>query len=193
MRNHPTQTHLGAAGGGEQKAGLKARAIDELTKFLLMTAYLWLILALLSLHKGTVLAEQGINYEEQGFAIVNALVLAKVMLVAEDLKMGTRLNDHPLIYSVLYKSFTFAVLLICFHIGERTAVALLHGRAISDTLANAAARNMSEVLAMGAIVFVALTPFFVYWELTRLLGSDQFLQLVFTRRGRRKLTLQVQE
>jgi hypothetical protein len=39
-----------------------------------------------------------ISFSAQGFALFNALVLAKVMLVAEDLDLGRWMKRRPLIY-----------------------------------------------------------------------------------------------
>ena len=63
------------------------------------------MLALFSLHKTIVLEQSHMDYQSQSFAIINALILAKVVLVAEDLRLGNRFRDHALIYPVLYKSF----------------------------------------------------------------------------------------
>lgn len=181
-----------AGSTGIQKASLKARAIDETKKFLIMTLYLWLFFALLSLHKTLVLDQNHIDYQEQGFAIVNALVLAKVMLIADDLKLGARFKDHPLIYSVLWYSFAFAAVLVCFHIVERGVVALLHGKPVTAGLADFGAGNVKGVLSMAAIAFVALIPFFMFREIARVVGTDQIWQLIFTR-GQKTFTLLIQE
>ena len=197
MPDHPTQTH-GPAGDvtdkrlDQQKPGLKARAIDEGKKFMIMTAYLWVFFAVFSLHKTVVLQQQGINYTEQGFAIVNALILAKVMLVADDLKLGARFTNRPLIYHILYSSFAFTVVLICFHIAEGAISALLRGKPISESLSDFGAGNLRGVLSLGAIVFVALIPFFAFRAIGRVLGEDQLWQLVFTR-GKKRPALLVQE
>jgi hypothetical protein len=114
------------------------------------------------------------------------------MLVADSLKLGTRLRNHPLIYSVLYSSLAFTVVLICFHIAEDAAVALLHGRPLADSLAGFGAGNVRGVLSMGAIAFVALIPFFTFRGIGRVVGDDQLWQLVFAP-GNKRFTLLVQE
>lgn len=169
-----------------QKPGLRARAIDEGKKFLIMTLYLWVFIAALNLHKDAILQQNHIDYEAQGFAIVNALVLAKIMLVADGLKLGTRFGERPLIYSVLYSSLLFAIVLICFHIVEGAAVALLHGRPIAGSLADFGAGNLKGVLSYGAIVFLALIPFFLFRGIARAVGEDQIWRLVLTQ-GKRTL------
>ena len=56
---------------------------------------------------------RGISFSAQGFAFFNALVLAKVMLVAEDLDLGRWLQRRPLIYPILHESLLLTVLFIC--------------------------------------------------------------------------------
>src|SRR4051812_14994568 len=104
-----------AGGPNEHKRNLRERAVHELREFLAMFLYLWVLFALFALHNMIILAEHHLNYQAQGFAIVNALLLAKVMLIAEDLHLGSRFKDKPLVYSILYKAFAFSVVLIGFH------------------------------------------------------------------------------
>lgn len=197
MRKIPTETTAAAAVlaadyPDKEKPSLKARAIDEAKKFLVMTLYLWLFLALLNLHKTAILQQNHIDYQQQGFALVNALVLAKVMLVADDLKLGTRFLHNPLIYHVLYTSFVFTVVLIGFYIIEDAAVALLRGRPAAEALAEFGKGNLRGVLSYGAIAFVSLTPFFLFRAIARAVGERQLWQLVFSRE-KRTFTLVAQE
>src|SRR5215469_2475483 len=193
MRTDPTQTLGTTSAASEQKASLKTRAVDQTKKFLIMTLYLWVFFAVLSLHKTLVMEQEHLDYQAQGLAIVNALVLAKVMLVAEDFRLGSRFfKDHPLVYSVLFRSLVFAIVLIGFHILEDAAIDLLRGKPLADSLTDFGAGNAKGVLSMGAIAFVALTPFFMVSEMARVLGSDG-LKVLFFIRGRKKVTLLVQE
>ena len=190
MRRNSTQTDetvaaVGGSNSSQQKSSLKARVLDEAKKALITTAYLWVLFATLSLHKTAILQQNHINYVEQGFAIVNALVFAKVMLIAEHLKLGTRFQDKPLIYSVLYTSFAFAIVLICFHIIEGGLLALLHGRPPGEGLADLGAGDLRGVLSYAAIAFVALIPFFLFRGIGHLLGKEQLELLVFAPRRAR--------
>ena len=48
--------------------------------YIAITLYLWVVLALFALYKRALLNENGIDYWRQGYAIVNALILGKVLL-----------------------------------------------------------------------------------------------------------------
>src|SRR5690242_16146523 len=106
---HPMST-LNHTDSRKQK--LKARAIDEVRRFAVLFVYLWILFGLFVLNERIILRQQGIGFSSQGFAVLNALVLAKVMLIAEDLNLGHWLDRRPLIYPILHDSFLFAVLFI---------------------------------------------------------------------------------
>ena len=85
---------------------LLGKIIDEIKKFLGMAVYLWVMFGLMALHASVVLAERQMSYQFYGFAIVNSLILAKVMLVAEDLHFGENFKDRPLVYPILFKAYS---------------------------------------------------------------------------------------
>ena len=195
MSNHSLSPQNPRAAGAtdprKDKPTLKARAISEVEKFLIITAYLWVLFALFSLHRTLILEEEHLNYEEQGFAIVNALICAKVILIADDLKLGNRFKDHPLIYAVIWRSALFALVLICFHIAEKALSAWLHGKPLGDSLAEFGNGGIPSILAVGAIVFVMLIPFFMFTELGRVLGEYKLWRLLVAR-DRKSIALQVE-
>ena len=115
----------------EHKPSLKERAPHQLREFLVMFIYLWALFALLVINQSIVLARVAQDYQAHGFAILNALILAKVLLVGEDLQLGSRFRDKPLIYSILYKCFVFTLFIIGFHILERVVVGVFSGRTIA--------------------------------------------------------------
>ena len=187
----PAQIQTGSAqhnrtGGAEDKnrqvqRNFKARAKDQIKNFGLMFLYLWVVFGLLAIHKSMILSQHQLSYQAHGLAIVNALVFAKVLLVAEDLHLGQRLNDKPLIYSILYKSFLFGVTLICFHIVEHVLIGMWHGRTIAETIAEIGADRLGQIASGGTIATIALVPFFILREISRVIGGDTFWSLFFRR------------
>jgi hypothetical protein len=57
---------------------------------LLIAVYLFVVFAVLALHEEVVAAKNGIEYHFYGFAVINAIILGKVMLVADELNLGNR-------------------------------------------------------------------------------------------------------
>jgi hypothetical protein len=60
-----------------------------------MFAYLFLIFVLFQLREYQVLAEKGIPYTSFGISLIKALVLGKVMLVADGLRLGHMSPNSP--------------------------------------------------------------------------------------------------
>jgi hypothetical protein len=166
----------------ETQRNFKGRAKDQIKKFGLMFLYLWIVFGLLAVHESMVLSQHQLSYSAHGLAFVNALIFAKVMLIAEDLHLGQRLNDEPLIYSILYKSFLFGVTLICFHIMEHVLIGVWHGKAIAETIAEIGADRLGQIASGGTIAAVALVPFFILREISRVIGEETFWSLFFRRR-----------
>jgi len=86
---------------------LKQIAYQQLKEFLLIALYLWVVFGLLIMYKSVILAKYHIDFAYHGFAIINALALAKVMLTAKDLHLGEQFDEAPLIYPTLLKSALF--------------------------------------------------------------------------------------
>jgi len=172
-----------------RKITLKEKATFQLKEFLAMFIYLWLILALFAIHRSIILAEQHLNYQAQGFAIVNALILAKVMLIGEDLNLGNRFREKPLVHSILYKSLVFAVFFICFHIFEEVVVGVFRGKTVAQSLPTIGGGSLQGIMSVGAIVFVSLIPFFAFREIGRVIGKRELWSLLLSR-GTRVYALQ---
>ena len=157
---------------------LKDRAFDEFKRFIVIFLYLWVVFGLLSIHRSFVLSELHLDYKEHAFAFINAFIFAKVLLVAEDLNLGTRFSDKPLIYPVLHKCFAFTVLLIGFHILEVALVGLWHGNPIANSLLAEGLGNFEGIVFLSFISFLLLLPFFLLRELGRVVGHKELWDLI---------------
>ncbi len=157
---------------------LKTGAIDETRELFGIFIYLWVLLSLFSLHKALVLNDESLIYH-QGFALINALALAKVVLVGEYFHVGENLKDRPLIYPIMFKSAVFAVIVICFHIIEETLIGVLHGKTLAQSIPNIGGGTLQGILMVEIIMFVVLTPFFAFRELDRAIGTEQLRSLLF--------------
>ena len=158
---------------------LKEKAYQQFREFLAIALYLWLVFGLLLVHKSLVLAEHGIDFTYHGFALINALALAKVMLVARDLHLGEQFNEAPLIYPTLVKSALFSIVLACFKILEEAAVGLYRGESFHQRTADIGGGTWKGILTLTALVFVVLIPFVGFGELRRVLGKEKLTQILF--------------
>jgi hypothetical protein len=185
MQNVANTTPGTAEAGG--KKSLTERAVSELEKYAVISAYLWVLFALFSLHKREVLQEHAISVWQQSFAIVNALIFGKVILIAEALGFGKRLERRALIWSVLGKSLIFAILFVAFHIVEEAIRAWFKSQPLSAAFADLGG-TLSGLLTYAAIFFVALIPLFAFQEAARVLGSGALWNLFF-RAGEKRFRL----
>jgi hypothetical protein len=162
---------------------LKQKALAETKKFLIVAFYLWVIFALLVEYKSVILAEENISTETRGFALINALALAKVIVVAQVFRLGEMADEVPLIYPTLLKSALFSILLACFKILEVGIVGLIHGRPFQQSITEIAGGTLKGILCITMIMFVVLIPFFAYGEVRRVLGADRLNHLFFRPRA----------
>lgn len=153
---------------------LKQKVAHQVREYFIISFYLFAVFSLFVVHKSLILAEHHIDYTLHGFALINALALAKVMLVAQDLHLGNWFDDSPLIYPTLLKSFLFTVMLTCFKIAEEFIVGRLRGRSFQQSVADLGGGTWKGIATLAALVFVMLIPFFGFNELRRIFGERLF-------------------
>ena len=67
--------------GHDGHADLKQRAIEKLKEFWITSLYLFIFLGAFTVCRRMVLAEFGVTYLHYGVALIEALVIAKVVLI----------------------------------------------------------------------------------------------------------------
>jgi hypothetical protein len=168
------------------KATLKQKARREFREFLIISFYLWVVLAAMLLYKGIVLsaehAASHITVWEKGFALLNALALGKVVLIARAFHLGEGYDDAPLLYPTLLKSGLFSVVLACFKILEEAAVGYFHHKTFQQSIGDLGGGTLQGILGLTLVLFVVLIPFFGYTELQRVLGEGKLQSFFFKSR-----------
>jgi hypothetical protein len=173
----------------EQKRRAKERVATELKKFLTIVLYIWVLLSLLEIHRFVVLREAhpgSLSGYRIGFAAVNAIVLAKVILIGQALHAGERLSKGRPIESALYKSAVFAFLLVCFEILEEVIVGLIHGKSIVASIPQLGGGGIEGKVLVGIIAFVVLIPFFLFTEMEKVLGKETVYSLLIRKTSQSK-------
>ncbi len=164
----------------EPKRDLKQRILDEVVKFFGIAFYLWVMFGVFALHESVVAERNHINYHFYGFAIVNALILGKVMLVAEDLRFADWFKDRPLIYPILCKAIAFSVLFLVFDVVEEVLVGTFKGKTIGESIPSIGGGTLTGVVFVGIILSIALIPFFAFREIGRVIGERELHSLILT-------------
>jgi hypothetical protein len=110
------------------------------------------------------------------FAVINALVVAKVIMIGEYANVGRRFESKPLILSTMWKALLFVLLVFGFHIAEEVIKHLLHGRNLSGAYHDI---HMDDLLGRSLLVFCTFVTLFGFRELRRTLGHKKFQALLF--------------
>jgi hypothetical protein len=160
---------------------LKQRVYHGMKDYMVISCYLWVVFGLFVLYRSVLLSDHGFPFAAHGLALLNALALAKVMLIAQELHFGHRFNEAPLIYTTLFKSAAFAFILGCFKILEEVLIGLYRGHSFNESI-RAGGGTLSGILVLMAILAILLIPFFAFTELDRILGEDKLQQLLFAPR-----------
>lgn len=168
----------------EHQNNLIPKAIREFKRLIAIVLYLWVVFGLYVLDETVILGKRHIDFSAHGFAIVNALVLAKVLLVAEDFGFASRFRDRPLIFPILYKALAFSILFIVSHIGESVLLGVWRGKSVAESIPQIGGGTSVGFLCVIGIMFVSLVPFFAFREVGRVIGEDKLWGLVF--KGRPK-------
>jgi hypothetical protein len=167
----------------KRRASFKKKIVHEMVEYWINVAYLTLMFAAFTQYRRFVLAAHDITYTNYWVAVIEALVLAKVVMIGDVLRLGRRLEDRPLIYTTLLKTVVFTIFVGAFTLVERVIKGLWHGQGIAEQFNKFLGKGSHELLAGCLVVFVAFIPFFAFRELRRILGEGKLWALFFRRRG----------
>jgi len=166
----------------ETKAGWKQKVIAEFIEYWIIVAYLFWFFAVFMWYRRLVLAQYHISYAHYSFALVEALVLAKLILIGDAMRLGRRLDHKPLIVPALWKAVVFSLWVAVFSVLEHTIEGLFRHQGFAGGFEELMSTGKYELLARCLVMFSVFIPFFACKELDRVLGEGQFLALFF--RGR---------
>lgn len=155
------------------KETLKEKAIQEFKEFIWISIYLFVFFWMFIVYKSIILREQQIDLVEHGVAIINALVLAKFMLLAKAFHPGKQADNAPLIYPTLLKSAIFALVLMVCKILEDAAVGYFHGKSFLESIADLGGGSWKALLVFTVMLFIVLIPLTAFGELERVVGEGR--------------------
>jgi len=160
---------------------VKQRVYRGIKDYILIAVYLWVIFALFDIYRSVLVSRYHIDAVAKGFALINALALAKIVRIARELKLDARLRPkgRPLIYPTLLNSAAFSMLLAAFKILEEVAVGMYHHQSFVASLTGWEGDSLKAIICLAGIFFVMLIPFCAFSELGIVLGEGKLLQLFF--------------
>jgi hypothetical protein len=165
------------------KGTWKQRLAHEFVRYWVNVAYLALFFGVFVVYRRFVLAEYQISYLHYGTAIIEALILAKVILIGDAAGLGGESKDKPLIYPTLRKAVVFSIFVGIFAIVEHMVEGLIHGKGVAGGLATLWSEGKDEILARCLVTFFAFIPFFAFRELAVMMGEGELHSLFFRKRA----------
>jgi hypothetical protein len=172
--------------GDKQRIGWKQKIASEMAAYWINVLYLAVFFGMFFTYKRLILAQYDISYEEYGISLIKALVLAKVIMLGDMLRIARGFEARPLVYPTLFRSFAFTLWVFLFVILEHIVRGFLQGKGLAGGFEEFMQQDRYEMLARCLIVFFAFIPFFAVRELGRVLGRGKILELFFRRRAARE-------
>ena len=167
----------------EASGGWKPKLAHELKLIGAIAVYVWLALTGLQIYKGMVVPDYAISNFQLGYNAIEALVLAKVIIIGDLLHIGESLRGRPLIVPTLFKALVFGLLVIAFSSLEFLVKGMIHGAGLSAPLQELLVKENGERLAHAAFIFIAFIPLFAIWETAHALGEERMGQMFFSRKA----------
>jgi hypothetical protein len=162
-----------------QITSMKQKVIRELEEVGVIFLYLAFFFCAIATFSMLLLNKFQISYFTYGTALINALVIAKVILIGDFMRLGKKQEAKSLIYLSIYKAFLFSLLVFAFHIMEEVIKHLARGEHIAPVFRET---RIDDLLGRSLIIFCTFIPLFAFIELRRVLGEGQFSALFFKSR-----------
>jgi len=157
---------------------LKQKLLGEMAVYLVNAGYLFLFLGVFTTYRRLILAQYQIDYLNYGVSLVEAMVLAKIIMVGDVLRLARGLENKPLILPTLYKAVVFSFLVGVFAILEKLVTGWIKGT--EQGLGETIGKNKYEFVAKCLVTLFAFIPFFAIRELARTLGKGKVKALFFS-------------
>ena len=162
---------------------MNQRFASELRRVTVMFLYLALIIGGFRIYRTLILEEYHMGYFQYGYALVESLILTKIILLGDFLRLGETFNQRPLIVPTLYKAVSFSILVLVFESIEHLIPGLIHGKDLASVLKGMfTGQGLYEQLAQFVMMFVALVPFFALRGINSALGEGKLFALFFENR-----------
>jgi hypothetical protein len=159
-----------------QAVTLKQKATHELVQLVAIFLYLAFSFCALATYSMLLLKEFSVSYFTYGFSLINALVIAKVILIGEYAHLGKKHEAKPLLLAAIHKAFLFSLLVFAFHVVEEVIKLLIHRENLATALHEI---RIDDLLGRSLVVFCTFIPLFAFRELQRVLGEENFRALFF--------------
>src|SRR5450631_771944 len=165
------------------KKTMKQKAAHEGKELLILFVYLGFFFCALTTYKTLLLKGYESVSLDYGFALLNALIIAKVILIGDFVKVVHKYEARALVLSVFYKAFLYGLFVFVFHLIEELIKELIHhgevGKAFHEV-------KLDQLAIRCLIIFCTFLPLFGFRELRRVIGEEEFHDLILRPGGTAK-------
>ena len=131
----------------KKKRNLKKKIFHEMVEYWINVAYLTLVFAAFTQYRRFILAAHDITYTNYWVAVIEALILAKVIMIGDVFRLGRGLEQKPLIYPTLYKTVVFTLFVGVFTVLEHVIKGLWKGKGLTGGLVEFLGKGPHEFIA----------------------------------------------
>jgi hypothetical protein len=160
-------------------ASLRERAKEELRVYAVVSLYLYVCFGALVLYQDALIQTDGGELLRHGVAAIKALVIGKFLLIGRAVGAGTRLPASTLAGRVVLRSLLLLIVVVVLSIAEELIMGAVHGRKVSETLAELVHRPGLMLFAKCVLVMLIILPLVTLETLERVLGRDALRRLLF--------------
>lgn len=154
--------------------------VQEFRKVLPPTLFFLVVFHVTAFTRGLMEESYGITPTGSAMATVGALIVGKVMLVADKSTFINRFATWPLIYGILWKTALFGVLGTVFQIGEEWLPLVLQYRSVSLAGEHLWADTVwPKFWANHILLLMWLLVYCTAVELIRVFGAERTRELFF--------------
>ncbi len=160
-----------------KKTEFSKKLILMTSRYLIYALFLSLFLVAFTTYRRLILGEYQISYAHYGIGVIEAFILAKLIIIGQELKIGERLRYKPLIISTLYKTAAFMVFMFLLIMLEHFVIGYISGKNLASIYDEIFVKNLDEILARTLIMFFFFVLFFALLDIENVLGKGILYRL----------------
>lgn len=146
------------------------------------TIFFFFAFNIIAITTGLLLRGHGIEMTPILTATVLALIVGKVILVADHLPFINKFPDKPLIYNIAWKTFIYVLVVALARYLERIVPLLIKGSGVAEANQHVMGEFVWARFVAVQIWFVVVLLFYgVLVELVRALGKERVIKMFFGR------------
>ena len=161
--------------------GWKQILVHEIVEYFFNFAFLAALLIAFTWYRRLLLAEYNIQYLAYWAPVIEAAILAKLIMIGDVMRLGKRLQNKALAVVTLYRTSVFSVFVAVFSLAEHLVGALVHKKTLAEGIAEIANKGKYEILARCIVILAAFVPFFTMKEIERAFGAERIRTMFFRR------------